>query len=108
MQEWMQQFQSDDPPSADIIEAALVDFGYYHAPKDAKRMYAELTNHHLLGYAGGVLDQPDEYWDDMATMQWLSLWVKHVAPMPRMQQTSVFDTLRSEERLDGSWLNNGE
>lgn len=101
----MQNFLSEDPPSADVIEDALLDYGFYHAPAQVTRMYAELKNHQHYGYDGGVLDQPDEYWDDMDTMHWLELWQKHVAPMPRMEQISVFDTLREDDRLEGRWLN---
>lgn len=100
----MQHFQSESPPSNEDIEDALLDFGFYHTVGQVTRMYAEYTNKGLLGYAGGVLEQPDEYWDDMATMQWLSLYVKHVAPMPRMEQISVFETLRDENRFGGNWI----
>lgn len=67
-------------------------------------MYAEYINNKHYGYPGGVLDQPEEYWHDMGMMKWLELWVKHVAPMPRMQQVSVFDSLRKEGRFSGKWL----
>lgn len=105
MQAWMQQFLSTDPPSPDVIEAALLDYGFYHRLLDVKRMYSEYKNSKRYGYAGGVLDQPDEYWDDIATMHWLELWVKHVGPLPRLEQTSIFETLRNENRIDGRWLN---
>lgn len=100
----MVHFLSDTPPPAVDIEDALLDFGFYHHLRDVKRMYAEHQNHGNLGYPGGVLDQPEEYWDDMATMHWLELWVKHVADLPRLEQKSVFDTLRDEDRFDGNWL----
>lgn len=99
----MQYFLSDTTPSVEQIEAALLDFGFYHRDEDVERMYAEYVNNKLLGYAGGVLDQPEEYWHDMAIMKWLELWVKHVAPMPRLEQVSVFDTLK-EGRFSGTWL----
>lgn len=67
-------------------------------------MYAEYVNNKRYAYEGGVMDQPSEYWDDMTTMRWLELWVKHVAPLPRMEQTSVFDNLRETGTLDGKWL----
>lgn len=95
---------NSDPPSASDIEDALVNFGFYHRFSDVERMYAEYTNNKQYGYAGGVLDQPDEYWHDMDTMRWLELWVKHVAPMPRMQQVSVFDTLREDGKFSGEWM----
>lgn len=100
----MQQFMSSTPPNASDIEDALIDFGFYHRLSDVERMYAEYVNKGHYGYAGGVLEQPDEYWHDMDTMRWLELWVKYVAPLPRMEQVSVFDTLRSEGRLNGGWL----
>ncbi len=100
----MRQFLSNSAPSTEDIEAALVDFGFYHSLPDVQRMYAEYTNHGHYGYAGSVMEQPEEYWHDMDTMRWLDLWVKHIAPMPRMQQVSVFDTLRNENRIDGSWI----
>jgi hypothetical protein len=62
MQAWMTSFLDTTPPSTAQIDAALVDFGFWHTPTEVKRMYAEYVNNHLLGYAGGVLDQPDEYW----------------------------------------------
>jgi hypothetical protein len=100
---WMRQFLSNNPPTVQDIEAALVDFGFYHLASDRHRMYAEYVNHGNYGYAGGVMDQPEEYWRDMDTMRWLELWIKHVAAMPRLEQVSVFDTLREKDRLDGSW-----
>lgn len=104
----MKQFCSNSEPTAETIEIMLEDFGFYHAWADVLRMYAELVNHGRYGYEGGVLDQPQEYWDDMAMMKWLELWCKHVAGMPRLEQESVFDTLRNEGRIDGrmsaNWL----
>jgi hypothetical protein len=104
MQQWMQHFLSDEPPSTEVIETALLDYGFYHQPHTVQRMFAEYKNRNLLGYEGGVLDQPDEYWSDISTMSWLELYVKHVANAPRMEQVSVFDTLTNENRLGGKWV----
>lgn len=107
----MQQFCSNSEPNVETIETVLEDFGFYHTWLDVLRMYAEYSNHGHYGYAGGVLDQPQEYWDDMTTMKWLELWVKHIAGMPRLEHESVFDTLRNEGRIDGrmnaNWLTYG-
>lgn len=100
----MERFLNPDPPSAPEIEKALLDFGFYHHFHEVSLMYSNLTNHNLLGYAGGVMDQPEEYWHDMAIMNWLSLWVKHIGSKPRMAPVSVFDTLRNTGRLDGKLL----
>lgn len=104
----MKQFCSNSEPTAETIEAMIEDFGFYHTWTDVYRMYAEYINRGHYGYEGGVLDQPPEYWQDMTTMKWLELWVKHVATLPRLEQESVFDTLRNEGRIDGrmsaNWL----
>lgn len=100
-QDWMTNFISDNEPTVEEINNALVDFGFYHSFEQVARMYAEYTNNKLLGYAGGVNEQPDEYWRDLATMRWLRLWVENVKPMPRLAQRSVFDTLRDEGRFIG-------
>lgn len=97
----MTQFLSDERPSDATIENALLDFGFYHEWRDVARMYAEYVNKGNYGYAGGVIDQPEEYFQDMATMKWLELWVKHVKNAPRLEQVSVFDTLRLEGRFSG-------
>lgn len=106
-QAWMTQFLSSDPPGIEDIESALEDFGFYHGFSDVARMYAEHENHGNLGYEGGVLDQPPEFWADLSTMKWLELWVKHVKDMPRLQQVSVFDQLRETGRFGSDWLTNG-
>ncbi len=100
----MRQFLNSKPPSNTDIINALLDFGFYHPLSDVQRMYAEYTNHGHLGYAGGVMDQPEEYWHDMDTMRWLELWIKHVEGVPRLEQVSIFDTLRNKNRIDGSWM----
>lgn len=95
----MTQFLSDDPPNAQAIEDALLDFGFYHPLVEVERMYAEYVNHGNLGYTGGVLDQPDEYWADIGVMRLLELYVKHVATLPKLPQISVFDQLRKDGRF---------
>lgn len=106
-QRWMSSFSSTTPPTVDEINAVLSDFGFYHPLREVKLMYAEYVNNNLLGYSGGVLEQPDEYWADINTMRWLRLWVEHVQNAPRMQQVSVFDTLKTEGRINGKWMKNG-
>lgn len=103
----MTQFLSDDPPDTETIENALLDFGFFHNWRDVTRLYAEYVNKGNYGYPGGVLDQPDEYWQDIETMRWLELYVKHVATLPRLEQVSVFDTLRNEGRFNANWLTHG-
>lgn len=103
----MAQFLSDAAPDEQAIEDALVDFGFYHQPPDVERMYAEYVNHGNYGYSGGVLDQPEEYWRDMGTMRLLELYVKHIAPAPRLEQVSVFDQLRKDGRFGSDWLAHG-
>lgn len=100
----MKQFLNADPPPPEIIEAALVDFGFWHELGEVYLMYAEYVNKGHYAYAGGVLEQPSEYWDDMATMRWLELWVKHVANLPRLEPVSVFETLRDTGQFEGKWL----
>jgi len=100
----MRAFLNPTPPAAVDIEAALEDFGFCHDLLDVGRMYAGLSNHGHLGYAGGVLDQPEEYWQDMSTMRWLEMWVQYVATMPRLEPKSVFETLQKEGRFVGNWL----
>lgn len=92
---------STTPPSAETIDRNLKDFGFYHQFEEVTRMYAEKTNHGLLGYAGGVIDQPSEYWHDMATMQWLKLWVEHVKPMARLEQVSWLENIQKHGTLQG-------
>lgn len=94
----MKQFLSGNPPMPYEIEEALLDFGFYHALPEVCRMYAELTNNKRYGYAGGVQDQPPEYWRDMSTMNWLKLYVEEVLPTAGLiPQVSVFDQLRNNE-----------
>lgn len=88
----MDTFLNSNDPDVQTINEMLIDFGFYHTPTQVKRMYAEKTNHGLLGYAGGVIDQPDEYWFDMGTMYWLHKWVEVVKDMPRIEQVSIFET----------------
>ena len=94
----MVNFHSDKPPATWEIENALLDFGFYHSFDEVARMYAELTNRDNYGYGSGkaVQEQPPEYWRDMNTMLWLSLYVKHVLPLTAsaLPQVSVFDQLR--------------
>lgn len=90
-----------------MIENALENFGLYHMLTECERMYAEWLNHGNLGYSGGVMDQPDSYWRDMGIMRLLELYVKHVATMPRMEQVSVFDTLRDGGRFGSNWVTYG-
>lgn len=104
----MTQFLSGETPEPEIIETALSDFGFNHNPRDVQRMYAEYNNHGNYGYAGGVLDQPEEYWQDIETMAWLELYVKHVATLPRLEQVSVFDTLKQSGRFGANWLTHGD
>jgi len=92
---------STTTPSAETINNNLKDYGFYHTPEQVQRMYAEKVNHGLLGYVGGVIDQPDEYWHDMSVMRWLQLWVEHVAPMARLEQVSAFDTIKEHGTLQG-------
>lgn len=103
----MTQFLSDETPDTRTIEDALLDFGFYHTLIEVERMYAEYVNHGNLGYAGGVMDQPEEYWHDMTTMRWLELYAKHVATAPRLEQVSVFDQLRQSGRFGANWLTHG-
>ncbi len=103
----MQTFMKSDPPSALEISNALIDFGFYHEFSEVARMYAELQNNKLLGYSGGVNEQPSEYWQDISTMRWLALWVEHVAPLPRMKQESWIDKIK-QGVFNGEWLNNGD
>ena len=92
----MQRFLAGNTPQAHEIEEALLDFGFYHRLHEVTRMYAEYTNRNLLGYAGGVNEQPEEYWRDMSTMQWLKLYVEQVLPTAgAIPQESVFDQLRN-------------
>ncbi len=105
MQHWMQSFISTTTPSAETINDALIDYGFYHTPIQVQRMYAEKVNHGLLGYVGGVIDQPDEYWHDMSTMRWLQLWHEHVAPLARLEQTSWIDNIREHGTLQGKVKN---
>lgn len=92
---------STDDPDPLEIEQALLDFGFYHDLPSVKRMYAEYVNNNLLGYAGGVNEQPEEYWSDMATMRWLQLWVKHVKPIPQLEKQDVISRLKKGGTLNG-------
>lgn len=94
----------DDPPIHEIDDA-LRDFGFYHRPIEVQRMYSQLQNHGNLGYPGAVLDQPEEYWRDMATMNWLRLWVKIVKPAQRLTQNSVFNTIKTTGKMNGVFTN---
>lgn len=74
-------FQSGNTPSAKEINAALYDFGLHHPLPIGKRMYAEYKNHGRYWYPGSAADQPDEFWEDISTFEWLALWVEHVKPL---------------------------
>lgn len=97
----MENFLSPKDPDIETIDAMLSDFGFYHSLSDTLHMFAEYENHGHLGYDGGVMDQPEAYWRDMATMRWLKLWVEHVKPMPRLKHESVFDRLKEGKGLTG-------
>lgn len=77
----MQNFLSTKDPNISEINEALLDFGFYHPFDIVSRMYAEYVNHGNYGYGGGVVDQPPEYWADMATMYWLRKWHEVVKPV---------------------------
>lgn len=83
-------------PDPHDIDDAIQDYGFYHSPEQVKRMYAEYVNNNLLGYSGGVLEQPDEYWYDISTMNWLKLWVEHVLPLADdTPHTDIIEHLRA-------------
>jgi hypothetical protein len=71
-------------------------------------MFSEYHNNKLLGYPGGVLQQPDTYWSDIATMRALMLWDEHVKDLPRMEQKSVFDQIKETGTLSGTWQTTSE
>jgi hypothetical protein len=103
MQQWMQYFLSTDDPNPADLDKALVDFGFFHNVKDVKRMYAEYVNNKRYGYKGAVLDQPDEYWEDMSTMHLIKLWVESRKGVFHMEQVDVIDQLRKTGRLQGKF-----
>lgn len=78
------------------VESTLKDYGFYHDLGDVQRMYAEYVNNRLLGYAGGVMDQPDAYWHDMYVMKNLAIWVEEYAPLVGFTDgIPVIDKLKS-------------
>lgn len=102
MLEWLTLFtaKDDTPPPVETIEAALLDFGFWHRPIEVQRMYSYLINYNQLGYAGGVLDQPDEYFEDMTTIQYLRLWVEHAKPLIMPDDTpDIIDHLKNGGNL---------
>ena len=89
-------------PDRDHIEAVLKDYGFQHARGDIQRMYSEYVNNKLLGYAGGVIDQPDAYWQDMYTLKCLALWLQHFSAIPQYKpELSVFNRLRDGKDMIG-------
>lgn len=101
----MTDFQSGKPPSAKEITDALADFGLYHPLPIAKRMYSEYVNNKKYWYGDIAADQPDDYWKDIATMNWLSLYIDHVIPLAINQQSisqeDVIDRLKRGGNLNG-------
>ena len=65
----------------------------YHTQAQLTLLYAEYKNNGILGYEGGILDQPEVYWDDMAWMRALELWVEHIAPL------TMFHTVHNHEPI---------
>lgn len=94
-----------DPPSASVIQTALLDFGFHHPLPIVFRMYAEYVNNKKYWYAGEGADQPDEFWEDISTMQWLKLYVEHVTPLSQVQasvsQEDVISRLQRGGSLNG-------
>lgn len=87
-------------PNRESVELALKDYGFYHDLGDVMRMYSEYVNNRQYGYAGGVLDQPDAYWHDMAIMRNLALWVEHFAPLVGFtDEVSIFEKLLKGESI---------
>lgn len=105
MQQWMQGYLSTKEPTMEEIEDALKDFGFHHRAIDVQRLYAMRDTH--LGYEGGVLAQPDEYWQDLATMYWLRKWCEMDKKIIRLEQTSWIDNVRSGSGLSGKVKANG-
>jgi len=98
-------FQSTDPPTIKDINDALSDFGFYHPIETVTRMYAEYINNKKYWYGDNGIDQPDEYWHDISTMNWLKLWVEHVRPVAQLQdkeeKDDVIARLRAGKSLVG-------
>ena len=96
---------SSDPPTAKEINDALHDFGFHHPLSVVKRMFAEYVNNKKYWYGENGIDQPDEYWEDISTMNWLRLWVEHVAPLAQVQaqvsQEDAISRLRRGGTLNG-------
>jgi len=92
----MESFLSGAPPKMQDINDGLADFGFYHTLPQVQRMYAEYANKNLLGYSGGVMEQPEEYWQDIYTMGLLKLWVEQARVAPPIEQVSVFDRLKKD------------
>jgi hypothetical protein len=98
LSQWVHQFNDAAPPSRENIEDALEDFGLYHDFTTAIRMYAEYKNNKRYWYPGAGVDQPNEYWADIATMNWLTLWHEHVKPFS--ESLAIFDDSEREDIID--------
>lgn len=98
----MMAFLNPDTPTLEKLNDYLDNYGFNHELLDVTRMYAEKVNHKLLGYAGGVIDQPDEYWEDMNTMRLLQQWCEIAPSIPRLEEDDIIKRLKRGGSFGGT------
>ena len=100
----MQHFISPDNVNRNehliTVRESLIDYGFYHELVHVYRMYAAYNNHGILGYAGGVMDQPEAFWHDMHIMRNLETYVKELLPYAHEQTPE--DKIRQIKQT-GQW-----
>lgn len=109
--EALQHYESEDEGenlSIRKLEALTKDWGLYHDKVWAWRFYYYLREYGILGYPGGLIDQPDSYFYDLATINLVKKWLKATDGLPQLAQHDIVDRLKDGEGLlDNQWQANG-
>ena len=77
------------------LENTLSNWGLYHTKVQAWRFWYYLREHGILGYTGALVDQPDSYFYDIATISLVSQWVKQTKGRPRLKPVSLIDKIKA-------------
>lgn len=81
------------------MERLTLDWGLYHGKVWAWRFWYYLHEYHILGYPGGLIDQPDEYFDDINTLSLVRQWLQRTQGVPRLEQDDVIERLKRGDGL---------
>ncbi len=74
----------------------------------AWRFYYYLNEHHVLGYAGALIDQPESYFHDLAIIGLVRQHQKATKGVPRMKKVDIISQLKAGGTLSTEWETNGK